>query len=106
MAKNIETSTPANTAASVLDPQAIIQEVAAELEIAKGQCTNEQYALLIFIGLEKAGILQRDKLPAALDFWSKVPKNQSAMRQFLEKETKAPAQSKLLAKYLGGTQQG
>jgi hypothetical protein len=100
MAKNNEVASTSASSPS-LDPQEIIKKVAAQLEIPKGTCTNEHYSFLLFIGLVEAGILPRENLPAAVAFFDRLPKNASAMRQFLEKEDKAPAESKLLAKYLG-----
>jgi hypothetical protein len=101
MAKNNTTN---ESASAPLNAQDVLKDLASELEIAKGSCTNDQFAALIFFGMERMGIIPRTSLPAAMAYWAAVPKNPSAMRQFLEREEKAATPNKLLQKYLGSSE--
>lgn len=117
MAKNDQQSEAAQQAGQTESTAPFITEskvhetllsLAKDMEIPDETCTAEQYGMLIFGALWKLDISGRQPaefLPLASQAWTFIPKNPSAMRQFLNREDKQAqpaAVSKLLGKLLPG----
>jgi hypothetical protein len=85
-----------------------LTQLALDLEIPKETCSSEHYGMLIMgtlMRLDISGRVPAEFLPLAMQAWTFIPKNPSAMRQAINREDKAetaPAVSKLLGKLLPG----